>query len=86
MLQTPKHVRSDQVDEVAIEGQLQQLPLAEKRPGLHGRDAVILKVEVMEAAEASQVLMTDLHYAVILEEDGLQRRHRTIPISRVIAH
>lgn len=36
VLQTPKHVWGDQVDEVAIEGQLQQLPLAEKCPGLQG--------------------------------------------------
>lgn len=36
MLQTLKNVRGDQVNEVSIEGQLQQLPLAEKGPGLQG--------------------------------------------------
>ncbi|TNN74458.1 hypothetical protein EYF80_015238 [Liparis tanakae] len=76
VLQTPKHVRGDQVDEVAVEGQLQQLPLAEECPGLQRRYAVVLKVEVMEAVEASQVLKTDLHDGVVLEEDGLQRGGR----------
>lgn len=73
VLQTPKHVWGDQVDEVAIEGQLQQLPLAEKRPGLQSWDAIILKVEVMEAAKASQVLKTNLHYSVVLQEYGLRQ-------------
>lgn len=74
MLQTSEHVGGNQVDEVAIKGQLQQLPLAEKGPGFQRRDAVILKVEVMEAAQLSQVLEADLHYRVVLEEDGLQGR------------
>lgn len=71
MLQTSKHVRGDQVDEVTIESQLQQLPLAEESPGLQGRDAVVLEVQIMEAAEASQVLKTDLHNSIVLEENGL---------------
>ena len=71
MLQTPKHVSGDQVDEVAIEGQLQQLALAEKGPRLQCRDAVVLEVEVMEAAQPVQILEADLHYSVVLEEDGL---------------
>lgn len=71
VLQTAKHVWSDQVNEIAIEGQLQQLALAEKCPRLQSWDAIILKVEVMEAAQPSQVLKTDLHYSVVLEEDGL---------------
>ena len=36
VLQTPKHVGSDQVDEVAIESKLQQLCLVEKCPRLQG--------------------------------------------------
>ena len=36
VLQTPEHVRGDQVDEVTVEGQLQKLPLAEKGSGLQG--------------------------------------------------
>lgn len=32
VLQTPEHVRGDQVDEVSIESQLQQLALVEKGP------------------------------------------------------
>lgn len=74
VLQTPEHVRGDQVDEVAIKRQLQQLALAEKRPRLQRRDAIILKIEIMEAAQSSQVLKTDLHYGVVLEEDGLKAR------------
>lgn len=74
VLQTPEHIRGDQVDEVTIEGQLQQLDLVEKRPRLQGRDAVVLEVQVMEAAQASQILKTDLHYSVVLEEESLQGR------------
>lgn len=74
VFQTPKHIRGNQVDEVTIESQLQQLPLAEKCPGLQSRDAVVLEVQVMQAAQASQVLEADLHYSVVLEEEGLQAR------------
>lgn len=74
VFQTPKHIRGNQVDEVTIEGQLQELPLVEKCPGLQGRDAVVLEVQVMEAAQASQVLKADLHYSVVLEEESLQAR------------
>lgn len=76
MLQTSKHIRGHQVDEVTVEGQLQELPLIEKCPRLQGRDAVVLEVQVMEAAQASQVLKADLHYSVILEEESLQERDR----------
>lgn len=71
VLQAPEHVRGDQMDEVTIECKLQQLPLAEEGPGLKGRDAVILEVQVMEAAQTSQVLEADLHNGIVLEEDGL---------------
>lgn len=36
VLQTPKHVGGNQVDEVAVEGEFQQLSLAEKGPRLQG--------------------------------------------------
>lgn len=71
VLQTPKHVRGHQVDEVAIEGQLQQLALVEEGPGLQGWDAVVLEVQVMEASQATQVFKTYLHYGVVLQEDRL---------------
>lgn len=71
VLQTPKHVRGDEVNEVTIEGQLQQLSLTEKGPGLQGRDAVVLQVKVMEAAQMIQVLKTDLDYSIVLQEDSL---------------
>lgn len=74
VLQTPKHIRGNQVNEVTIEGQLQELPLVEKCPGLQGRDAVVLQVQVMEAAKVSQVLKANLHYSVVLEEESLQAR------------
>ena len=74
VLQTPKHVGSDQADEVAIESKLQQLCLVEKCPRLQGWDAVVLEVQVMEATQTSQVLKTDLHYSIVLEEDGLLGR------------
>lgn len=71
VLQTPKHVRGHQVDEVAVEGQLQKLALIEEGPGLQGWDAVILEVQVMEATQATQVLKAYLHYGIVLEEDRL---------------
>lgn len=30
----------------------------------------------MEAAESCQVMKTDLHYSIVLEEDGLQGRRQ----------
>lgn len=71
VLQTPEHVGGDQVDEVAVEGQLQQLALAEEGARLQRRDAVVLEVEVVQAGQPSQVLEADLHDGVVLEEDGL---------------
>lgn len=71
VLQAAEHVGGDQVDQVAVEGQFQQLALAEKGPGLHGRYAVILKVEIMEAAQPGQILQPDLHNRIVLQENGL---------------
>lgn len=71
VLQTPEHVGGDQVDEVAVEGQLQQLALAEEGAGFQRRDAVVLEVEVVQAGQPSQVLEADLHDGVVLEKDGL---------------
>lgn len=77
VLQATKHVGSDQVDQVAIEGQFQQLALTEKCPGLHGRYAVILKVEIMEAAQPGQILQPDLYNHIVLQENSLwgEERH-----------
>lgn len=77
MLQAPEYVRGDQVDEVAVEGQLQQLTLAEEGARLQGRDAVVLKVQVVETAQPRQVLETDLDYSIVLEEDGLEGERET---------
>lgn len=71
VLKTPEHVRGDQVNEVAVQGQLQQLALAKEGAGLQRRDAVVLEVEVVQAGQTSQVLEADLHDGVVLEEDGL---------------
>lgn len=77
VLQAAEHVGGDQVDQVAVEGQLQQLPLAEKRPGLYGRYAVILQVEIMEAPQPAQILQTDLNDGIVLKENSLWERGRT---------
>lgn len=77
MLQATKHVGGDQVDQVAVEGQFQQLELTEKGPGLHGRYAVILKVEIMEAAQPGQILQPDLYDRIVLQENSLWKRGKT---------
>lgn len=77
VLQAAEHVGGDQVDQVAVEGQFQQLELTEKGPGLHGRYAVILKVEIMEAAQPGQVLQPDLHDRIVLQENSLRERGKT---------
>lgn len=77
VLQATEHVGGDQVDQVAVKGQFQQLPLTEKCPGLHGRYAVILQVEIMEAPQPGQILQTDLNDRVVLKENSLWERGRT---------
>lgn len=74
MLQASEHIWGDQMDEVTVKGQLQQLSLAGKCPGLQGRDTVVLEVEVMEVAKTSHVLQADLCYRIVLKKNGLKGR------------